>query len=182
MKIIPIHSNENKHLFCEETPTWEVQRGYDRLVTGYLKTNEELSLLGISQTVSLLDTGLLDMTDSIDPLVQLEAVVLKITKDGTQNIFVQEVAQDPLAVFTADKDGHYRQVKLNYKGVIRFHSDNFRSVDSVSLQLGGLVNLELGDLAVYAGNCEVPKRFADKVEIIGYSINAYRVNNNRKAA
>lgn len=180
-KITPIHRKESAHLFCEDTSTWAVQRGYDRLITNYLKTGVEINLLGIGETQSLLDTGLMDTTDSIYPQISLDAIVLRITKGDAVNIYVHESTPDPTALLSADKDGSYRRLKLDYSTSIKFYSDDYKSVDTVVLHATGEVNIELGDTIVM-GVAQVDERFADKIEVIGYSLLAYRYNANRVAA
>ena len=177
-KIIPIHSTASSHFFCADTETWTVQRGYDRLVTNYLKAGVEISLLGIGETQSLLDTGVMDSTDCIFPQVALDAIVLRITKGDAVNIYVHEAAPEVTAMLTGDKDGSYRRLRLDYSTNLKFYSDDFKSVDTLTLHAVGNLNVETGTVSV-SGAAQADERFADKIEIVGYSLNAYRTNNNR---
>lgn len=182
MKIIPIRTEHNKHFFCDDMATWEVQRGYDRLVTNFLKINTEMNLFSLGETKSLLDTGLMDSTDAIDSNVRLDAVVLKITKGDAVNFFVHETTYTPLAQLSVAAQGNYRRLELNYAGLVSFYSDNRRSLDQIRYKVAGSLNLEIGDLTVCAGSVDFPERFADKVEIVGFAIDAARVNLNRLTA
>lgn len=177
MKIIPILNSENADLFCEHTPNQVIQRGFDLLTTNYLKPGVSLSLLGISQNEALLNTGLIDSTDSIDPHVHLSAVVLRLTHGDEVQLYVHEADHDPLNCFAYKPEGNYRTVSLQYSSSVRFSSDDNLPVNTVAFSILGDLNLETGELNTIAGGGSTVTD--DKVEVVGYSLTARRVNANR---
>ncbi|MDR3392416.1 MAG: hypothetical protein P4L77_11865 [Sulfuriferula sp.] len=186
MKIIPVFSAQSKHCFCEYTPPRKVNLDGVEIETNYLKTNTTVSLLGVSQTTSLLESGVTDMTDAIDPAIALSAVVLRYEVDGKHYVHVHETVkndeQEPLTQFNASALGNYRKVEVGYESSLAI--PHLGRTFEVSLTVVGSVNIELGDttvngLARVIG--DAPAGLND-IAVVGYGLLANRVNYNRRAA
>lgn len=177
MKLIPIYIKESKQYFSDFGNTTIVRRGYTTFHTHHYLPGKLFSLLGISQTNDMLQAGLMDYTDSIDPNVQLSGFLLRITKEsGLHNFYYHEVEDLPLTNFVAP-EGSFRTVLLQFKTGLRLN------IDGALLEFGidafGSVNLELGDTEVHF-QVKPGSDSTHKVEVVGYDLNARRVNHNRR--
>lgn len=127
------------------------------------------SLLAISQTQALLDNGVMDSTDAIDPAVTLQNLYIKVGAD-TLKFNVENL---PLAVFAAATQGNARQMNLNFKTTSLMINNATKRYDGVTMTgallgavtsnlivrlavtVNGSVNLELGDTEIYANGLRV---------------------------
>jgi peptidyl-prolyl cis-trans isomerase B (cyclophilin B) len=171
---------ESAHYFVAEDvmKPWEVKLdGIDPFLTSAYKVGETFSLLGISQTEYLLSTGMLDSTDAIDPNVSLSLVHIK-GSDGS--MIVVEGSWSPTSKFHYAVKNNYRVMSLDAK------FDNVKVPDragvehDLSFMMVGNVNLELADTVVHAGPVLDSADNGVKFEVIGYKLNANRVNHNRR--
>lgn len=181
MKIVPVCRADSIQYFCRDTDPWEIQNGYDKIWTNHLRIGHPVSLLAIGQTQKLLDTGMMGTTDAIDPAIALSAVVLKITKDGEVKTYVQDCTAAPLTHFTWRTPDQYRRVEVDYSTKIAFPGRDSFSPVTAQFRIFGAVNLELGDIGVHASDVDSGD-YDGRVEVVGYSVNAFRVNHNRKQA
>lgn len=215
-KIIPVHRVEaEKHFVptADITP-FSVMLDDESITTSALAFGKRFSLLAISQTEALLETGLLDSTDSIDPSIRLDKVYLK-TAAG--DVIEMSTAGLTHSNFTYSTQGNYRNSTLNFdtkmlglKGVVNkldgTPAASLAQIDTlnVSVRIGamftGTVNVETAETIVNASDVEVyavtqadgtvldmesgnGKVIADLfvgAKFIGYSLEAYRTNMNRR--
>ena len=175
-KIVPVHRTESAAKFVAAAllaPRTVLLEG-ESIVTSALKIGTDVSLLGISQTDALIESGLADSTDSIDTAVALEALYLKVpgaTADDDQVVKFNTLRL-PTATFTYAVQGNTRLMNLaftsdallvnkNTKDATGAVVDKFAPVTagSYSVRLGvrvsGSVNLELADTNVFASEVTV---------------------------
>lgn len=173
-KIVPIHQAASQANFVAAaalTPR-TVMLGDEALTTSALLFGRKFSLLGISQSASLLATGQQDSTDAIDTAVRLQALYLSIT-DGTDSEMLKFTTADlPLATFNYAVQGNYRLMQLNFTtGSLKINKDTVQASGAASallapvatgdytVRLGvsvtGSVNLETADTELMAGAVSV---------------------------
>ena len=176
MKLLPIYLKESKQHFSDFGNTTIVRRGYTTFHTHHLKPGAQFDLLGISQSEGLMEQGLADPTDAIDPDVQLAGFLLRITKEsGLHHFYYHEVDELPLTQFVATT-GTYRNIVLQFKTGLHLNIEN--AILEFGIDAFGSVNLELGDTEVHF-KVSPGKESANKIEVVGYDLHARRVNYNR---
>ena len=140
----------------------------EAIQTAPLKVGKKFSLLGLSQTDALLANGTMDVTDSIDPAIVLQAVYVKVGAD-----VVKFVTQDlPLSQFVYSPQNNYRVVVLNFDTTSALLTQASKRVDGsalvdmaaidtqdwavrVNLNLSGNVNIETSETVVYGNGISV---------------------------
>lgn len=169
-KIVPVHRPESLDKFVPAAtiaPRTILLEG-EPIVTAPLATGKRLSLLGISQTDTLLANGVMDVTDSIDPAVVLANIYIKIGSDvlqfSTQNL--------PLSSFAAATQGLARQMNLAFSSSSLLITKNTKNVDGsplvtladvvtndlivrLNVNVTGSLNVELADTIVYGNGVDV---------------------------
>lgn len=140
----------------------------ESIATAPLAIGKRFSLLGISQTDTLLANGVMDFTDSIDPAVTLQSLYVSagtdVLKFSTQNL--------PLANFAPAPQALHRLMNLNFRTTSLLLTHATTNLDGTPLatlapvvagnlivRLGvsvtGSVNLELADTEVFANGLHV---------------------------
>lgn len=173
--IVPVVRDESEKNFVDTTklPPKDVILAGETISTSALAFNRKFSLLGISQPDSLLATGQLDVTDSIDTAITLRTVYLSVGAGAGAEIIKIQTSQIPYSNFNYAVQGHYRLMQLNFnttalglKGVVQKADGTGASAvlapinaNNVSVQLAlsvnGSVNLETADTSLSATNVEV---------------------------
>ena len=168
-KITPVYRDESASKFIAASlmaPRMVVVEE-QTINTSALKMGTTLSLLGISQTEALLETGMQDSTDSIDTAVTLSALYVKIGAVGSEEILKFNTARLPMATFTYAIQGNYRMMNLTFNNESLKVSKDTKKVDGAAstvlaslvagqyvvrlgVQVSGSVNLELADTNLYA--------------------------------
>lgn len=179
-KIVPVFRDESKGNFVAETllPARDVLLEGETIHTSALAVGKKFSLLGISQTDALLETGLQDTSDSIDTAVALEALYLKVPGDATATPAVPDqvikfnTMRLPTATFNYSVQGNYRLMSLNFTtDSLKVDGATKDAANAVLAQLtavgaggytvrlgvnvSGSVNLELADTNVFASEVSV---------------------------
>jgi len=80
-KCIPVYSVANASHFIDPlalAPTNETDIDGSSVATNYLKFNQEFDLLGLSATPALVANGKLDRTDSLDPAMPIDKILLRV--------------------------------------------------------------------------------------------------------
>lgn len=175
--IVPIVRDESLSHFVAADDVAPVVTTIDGvpITTAPLAVAVKHSLLGISQTDALLETGLQDSTDSIDPAVKLDNLYIKIVGGGgAKEVLRFNVSRLPGAVFTVAPQGNARQMNLQFSSQTLLVNKSSKKVDGAALSLlasvvsgeysvrlgvdvSGSVNLELGDTMLYTGQVSVEK-------------------------
>ena len=176
-KIVPVYRDESKDRFVPSslvTP-YDVDLDGQPVTTAPLAMGKSLSLLGISQTDALLETGILDSTDAIDSSVVLNAMYLRVpgaTPDDDE-VFKFGVSRLPYSVFNYAPQGNYRAMQLNFDSKMLLIDKATPTVDGsasvllktaisdkklavrLGVKVSGSVNLELGDTNLFASEVVV---------------------------
>lgn len=140
----------------------------ESISTAPIAIGKKFSLLGLSQTDTLLANGLQDVTDSIDPAVSLSRVYIKVGDDilgfNTLNL--------PLATFSPARQGLTRGMNLAFKSTSLMINVNSKNLDGspltdlapvvtgnmivrLALTLNGDVNLDTADTEIFANALRV---------------------------
>ena len=177
-EIVPVYRDESAVNFVDPTliaPTDVVVNG-DSFKTAPLQMGKSFSLLGISQTDALLETGMLDASDSIDTAIKLKNIYVKISGtvggQAVTEVIQFKVADLDSSVFTPVQQGQYRGMQLNFdNSSLIVNKDTKTASGSVSqilapivsaqaevrlgTQVFGRINLELGDTTINAGAVQI---------------------------
>jgi hypothetical protein len=146
MRFVPIFRPEAKHLFVDVDlvkPT-EITLAGETVLTAPLKFGKKFSLLGLSQTSALLDAGIVDETDCLDPAIVLKNLYIS-HKNNKQAVTVHQVDNMPYATGVADTKGNYRQVTLNFNAILQTPGQDEGSVIFFKVMVSGTVNLETAE-------------------------------------
>lgn len=169
--IVPVFSDESKGFFVDETvfPSRVVDLEGESIKTSALAFGKKFSLLGISQTESLLQTGFLDITDAIDSGLTLQNVYLKV---GNEVIRINTDGL-PYTNFTYATQDNYRTMRLNWDTDTVQLSKATKLVDGsdstelaqlygndgklvqLSFSISGSVNTQTGDCSLMASTVSV---------------------------
>ena len=217
-KIVPVYQTASAAMFVSPSlvATSTVPVGTDDVDTGPLAMGVELDLMGISQRDSLLATGTLDSTDAIDKLVNLENLYLQVGT-GTYEVIKLPTLRMPLSNFVAANQGLDQRVVLNFytdSMPINASTTQYNGTASVklaslvnggynvrlSIRVSGELNLQLGQLSLFAanvsvfsvkdntgtllsmdsGNGETIANLFTNATLIGYDVDARFANMNRR--
>ena len=88
-----------------------VQLAGETLITAPLKFGAKFDLIGMSQTDALVQAGVMDFTDALDPAVKLEAIYLQLP-GGVVKYVVDSFAG---SAFTPVVQGDVRQSQINFQ-------------------------------------------------------------------
>lgn len=175
-KIVPVFRDESKSNFVAEAllPSRNVLLEGETITTSALAVGKKFSLLAISQTDALLETGLQDTTDSIDTAVALEALYVKVpgATAADDRVVKFNTLRLPTATFTYSVQGNYRLMTLNFttesllingatKDVANAAVSKFAPITAgnysvrLGVQVSGSVNLELADTTAFASEVVV---------------------------
>lgn len=170
-KIIPVVRPESEANFVDPAliPPTDVTYEGETVSTAPLAFGKQFSLIGLSQTDALLETGILDSTDAIDPAIRLGAVYLEAGSDVVKFGNLQAV---PEATFVHAQQGNYRKMVLQFDSTGLTVNQNTKTVaggalvtlapivtGNLSVKLAvsifGSVQTELGDTVLNTGNVSV---------------------------
>lgn len=174
-KLIPVVRPESAANFVSNTlvPAANIVHEGVSVQTAPLAIGKQFSLLGISQTDALLETGMLDSTDAIDPAIKLGALYLQLGTGGTAEVVkFASVSNMQSGTFTYSVQNNYRMMSLNFISQALVINANTTKVDGtastilapivsgalevkLAVQVFGTVNLELADTQLSAGQVSV---------------------------
>ena len=146
--------------------------------TAPLAVGKQFSLLGISQTDTLLATGVMDNTDSIDPSIVLEMVYVKVTRPAAgqvpaaTDVLRFSVKNLPLTTFTPALQNNYKIMQCNFETSSALMNTTTRQADGsaldalalinsgnyivrLNLNMSGSVNVEIATTVLYGNNVSV---------------------------
>lgn len=142
----------------------------ETISTAPLATGKKFSLLGISQTDSLLANGVLDITDSIDPAIKLENLYVVFTNVADTPDTVDKIRFNvenlPLSTFSYSTQNNYRLMTLNFETTSLLLNASSLNVANTALEaldiiatgdlrvrlevsVSGSVDIQRGDTVVY---------------------------------
>lgn len=174
-KIIPVYRTESAHNFVDAAllpPKDVLVADGESVTTSAFALGKDFSLLGISQTAALLETGLQDTTDSIDAAITLSAIYMQLGTGANAEVISFATQRLPLAVFTYSVQQNYRLMNLQFTTKSLLVGPNTTDVSGAasvilaplvvgkySVRLGvaisGSVNLELANTSLFASNVSV---------------------------
>jgi len=144
--IIPVfRDGVNEDYFVPSTDMAPVNITMDNgesIQTSALAMGTEFDLLGLSQTDALLQAGVMDVTDSVDPGVTLKELFLQLTNaDGSTKEVVRFNTMDlPLSNFNYAVQGNYKDMVLNFDtNVLTVNKDTVKYDNGVSTLLAPIV-------------------------------------------
>ena len=173
--MIPIYRDNSKHHFVDSAVIPPYQRTHegDVFTTAPIAVGAAFDYMALCQPDSMVAAGINDVTDSIDPAIQLHYVYLKVGDD----VIKVNASALPGSTFTAQQQGLQPQMQLifnnnsvvipktNYKGqplvTLKPIVDNEYRV-RLSVNMTGSLNTELGN-----------------TEIFGNSVKLYTITNNK---
>jgi len=174
MRIVPVYRDDSKAHFVDAAfvAPYDVLLEGEAITTAPMAVGKKFSLLAISQTDALLETGLQDTTDSIDTAINLGALYMKLGSGASAEAIKFNTARLPLATFTYSVQGNYRLMQLAFSSSslqINAKTKMVSGADSTilaplvageySVRLGvsvsGSVNLELADTTLFASEISV---------------------------
>lgn len=175
-KIVPVHRTESAALFVPTAlmAPRTVNLEGTAITTSALAIGKKLSLLGISQTDALLESGLMDSTDSIDTAISLEAIYLKIkgAQASDDQVIRIQTGRLPLSQFNYAVQGNYRQMNLQFTtsslmvkaatkdvagATVNELSPLGTTVARLGVSISGTVNLETAETVLFASAVEVAR-------------------------
>lgn len=164
-RIIPVYRPESADKFVDTgvVATRTIDLEGEAIVTSALAMGAKFSLLGISQTDTLLQSGVMDITDSIEPAIRLNYLYVKVGAD----ILKFDVSNLPLSEFTYATQANFMKMQLNFESTSLLINKDTKQYDGsalvdlaavvtsdliVRVEAGvtGSVNLELGDTVAYS--------------------------------
>lgn len=174
-RIYPVVRPESEAVFVDEALVAPRNITLDDgqvITTAPLKMQTELSLLAVSQTDALLQTGIMDSTDAIDTALGLDALYLQLGSGGSAEVVKFNTRRLPLATFNYAPQGNYRTMLLNFSTTSLLVQGTTTKVDgsastllaplatnNVQVRLGtyvsGQVNCELGDTSLMSSQVRV---------------------------
>lgn len=179
-KLVPVYRDESKDNFVASSLVAPVDIDFEgeTITTSALAMGKKFSLLAVSQHEALLETGLLDSTDSIDTAIALKALYIKVGSGQDVGVLKFSTERLPTSVFNGAVQGNYRQMTLNFSTDSLLVSKDTKTVAGAApaalaalisgeyfvrldVSVSGSVNLELGDTSLYASNVTVV-RVTDK--------------------
>lgn len=141
-QIVPVFRDESKDKFVDETifPAYDKVLSRTKTKTSYLKFNQDVNLLGISQTDALLKTGNADNRDVMEPGVKLESLLVKVGSD----VIALPVVGLKGAVFAGAQQHDQQEVLLNMRTNVAI-GKNLKDYNGQPLT-GALAALASGDI------------------------------------
>ncbi len=179
--IVPIYRAGAEGNFVSNTvlPTKTiVTQAGESQTTSALAFGKSMDLLALSQLDSLVATGLMDVTDAIDPALRLANIYMTVTgtvgSTPTTEVLVFPVKALPLATFTYNPQDNFRSMVVNFNSssltidgsqpvltssgsvsalLPTIHSGNY--VIKLSAKVFGSVNLQTGACELVSGGVSV---------------------------
>lgn len=141
-RIVPVHRPESADKFVAAAtiaPRNVVLEG-ETISTSALLTGKRLNLIGLSQTDALLQSGVMDMTDTIEPAIRLQYLYVKFGDD----VLRFDVSNLPLSEFTYSTQDNYRVFRLNFTtDSVLVNKDTLQVDGSALVSLAGVVTEDL---------------------------------------
>jgi hypothetical protein len=161
-KIVPVYRAQSQAQFAVGIPSVNLDVEGEVIPTAPLAFGKVVDLLALSQTDALLSAGVMDMTDSLDPLVALQNVYVKFGDD----IIKIQTGNLPLSNFVATSQNNYRVQNLNFitnSPLVNKFTKNLdgSALDTLSaivtgdlivrlkMRISGDVNIETGETSVF---------------------------------
>lgn len=215
-RVVPVHRAQSAANFVDGAlvAASDVSIEGETIHTAPIAVGKKVDLLGLSQTDALVAAGLMDMTDSLDPYIQLSNVYVKVGAD----VLKFPTLNVPMSNFTYSTQNNQSLMTMNFVSNSLLVNKNTKAVDGSALadlaaivtgdlvvrleiNMSGTVNIQTGETQVFGNGVAVytvqdaagvqqdlgsgaAKAIADLIaadgSVIGYDIQAYRTNMNRR--
>lgn len=168
-KIVPVARAQAADKFVDPgvVAPYAINLEGESITTAPLKIGTKVDLLALSQTDVLLAAGAMDMTDSVDPYINLQNVYVSFTAGLDTDVLKFNVTNLPLSNFTWSTQDNYRVMTLNFHTNSVLINKNTKQADGsplaalagivagdlivrLELALTGRVNIETGETSVFA--------------------------------
>jgi acetyltransferase-like isoleucine patch superfamily enzyme len=179
--VIPsVNANTNSHFVDNAViPTRTVINEGAQITTNYLKFGDKFDLLAISQTDALLERGIMDVTDQLDPRLALKDIVIKVGDD----IFKFDIENITSSNFSASRQESTTDMILSFASKSVLIDKDKKQLDGsdpvtladvaaqdltlrLDLEINGRINIDTGDCVVYLSHVSIYKAYdANGVEI-----------------
>lgn len=142
--LVPVHRTASEEFFVDPALFAPIVQKMDdgtEIETSFLKQGAQFDLLAISHTDAMVNKGLPDQTDSIDPGVSLDEILISIT-DGTDVETLKfKVKELPYAAYYAATQGDYKDLALSFdNNSLKIDSNTKLADGSTSTLLAPLVS------------------------------------------
>ena len=174
-KIVPVMRPESEAMFVDPLllpPKTVLLTDGESITTSAYAVGKSFSLLGISQTAALLETGLQDTTDSIDTSVVLQNIYVKLGTGAAAEVLSFATSRLPLSTFTYSVQNNYRMMNLAFSTKSLLINQKTTDVGGATstilapvvtgkyqvrlgISVSGSVNLELADTSVFSSGISV---------------------------
>lgn len=185
--LIPIYEDDHKKFFVSP----DLYKPYERQVSGdisvttnFLKFGERFDLMDISSATEMFVTGIRDVTDTIDPAVVLEKILVSFGDLGTA---VFDVRNQVFASMHFGQGSGFDTVNLEFMMTKKFENidiiPNPPVGDTFRIKVTGHVNLRTGDTFITANLEAMPAGVnVPRPTLEGYTLQANATNIARTAA
>lgn len=160
-RVIPVYRPQSADKFVADIPAYNMLLEGESIPTAPLAFSKKVDLLGLSVTDALLTTGVMDMTDSLDPSINLLNIYAKVGRD----ILKIPVNNLPTSNFVFSAQGNYRLGVMNFStqsvlvNQLTKNADGSDLITLAPVAAGNLaVRLELranGDVNIQTGELNV---------------------------
>ena len=143
---IPVHRTESAANFTTDVAAYDTVNEGETIHTGALRFGRTVDFIGLSQTDTLLASGVMTREDDLDPDVRLKAVYLKVGA----NVVRFAVENLALSNFIATGQDNYRSQKLNFETSSLVLQKTTKTIAGAALA-GDLATIDTGNLVVRLG-------------------------------
>jgi len=169
-RAIPVNRPESAANFVDAADIASYDINVDDYIihTAPLAVGKTIDLIGISQTDTLLDQGVMDASDSLDPSASIVNLYAKLGSD----IVSFDVSMLPMCNFTYSVQDNYRKMNLAFTTTSILMNKNSKRVDNSALVdladiatgdyivrlkvvVTGDLNLQTGQMTVYGNKISV---------------------------
>lgn len=163
-RVVPVYRAQSADKFYTSAtvPSHTIVLEGESITTAPIAVGKKFDLIGLSQTDALVATGLMDMTDTLDPTINLQNVYVTFGAD----VLKFNVLNVPLSNFTYSVQNNYRVMTLNFATTSVLINKNTKKANGgalvelagvvtddlivrVELALTGTINIETGEGNVY---------------------------------
>jgi len=174
--LVPVLREEAVGVLAADLKSVNTEKG-EKITTAPLKMGKSISLLGVSQTETQLNKGVMDNTDSLDRRVQVKDIFFDISGKDANDADVTEtfkfgIAMLPHSNFTYSTQDHNKDISMAFStDAMILNTSSTKKWDGagseilaqlpqnysirVSLVLHGDGNTQVGDIALYASSVEL---------------------------
>ncbi len=169
-RVIPVNRPESADKFVDPAlvAPYTLVIEDQEATTSPLKTGISVDLIGLSQTDALLASGLMDRTDSLEPMNIVDTIYVK-TQDGVIAFPIKDL---PYSNFVRAQQQNYRRANLDFNTTSILINKNSKLTDGSPLpatnpivvndlivrfevELSGNLNIETGEAVVYGNKFNV---------------------------